>query len=103
MFVLYNIPNGEILSACENSSANLYEVLLNFQNYLEQRSNPLPPSGLRLCSKESRAARGQRSLRIELYFEDSFRLLRKVKIVSIIRPIAIAPSVMYKSVRIFLS
>ena len=57
MFLLYNIPSGQILSACENSSANLYDVLLNFQNYLEQRTNPLTPAGLRLCSKESRAAK----------------------------------------------
>ena len=55
-------------------------------------------------NQERQKARGHKELkRGHFYFVESFRLLRKVKIVSIIRPIAIAPSVMYKSVRIFLS
>ena len=56
-FVLYSIDKGEILAISENSSANLCDVMINFQHYIEFSSHPDPTNGWQLCSIQSKASR----------------------------------------------
>lgn len=56
-FVLYSIVKGEILAISENHSANLCDVMINFQHYIEFSSHPDSGNGWPLCSIQSKASK----------------------------------------------
>jgi len=64
-FVLYSIDKGEILAISENSSANLCDVMINFQHYIEFSSHPDSTNGWQLCSIESKASKERFKTQVE--------------------------------------